>query len=306
MQHNAPAGARPIELFGLRFPNAVGLAAGFDKDAVAWPGLMALGFGHVEVGTVTRFPQQGNEKPRVFRFPGEEALINRMGFPNDGAETVARRLRETRARYPQLPPVGVNIGKSRNAELSEAVEDYLATFRLMAPVADYVAINVSSPNTPNLRQLQTKGALQELLSALRAENQRGVAKPILLKIAPDLSFPQIDDVLEVCEAQGVAGIIATNTTLERPGPFAKANETGGLSGPPLHERAINIVRYIHRATHGRLPIIGVGGVASEVSAGRMADAGASLVQLYTGLVYHGPFLPRRLANTFAWRQRAWA
>ena len=300
-----PRHARPVQVFGLTFPNAVGLAAGFDKEAAVWPALMALGFGHVEVGTVTRFAQNGNEKPRIFRYSKEAALINRLGFPNDGADAVASRLAYWRERYPKLPPVGVNIGKSRNAELGEAVEDYLGSFRLLAPHADYVAINVSSPNTPNLRNLQSRDALEELLVALQAENNGDGHKPLLLKIAPDLSFRQIDEILEVCLAQRVDGIIATNTTLSRPRAFSGPDQTGGLSGLPLHERAVEIVRYLHRATDGRLPIVGVGGVHDEVSAGRMADAGATLVQLYTGLVYKGPLVARKLANTFAWQQRPW-
>jgi dihydroorotate dehydrogenase len=211
-----PRHARAVQAFGLTFPNAVGLAAGFDKEAAVWPALMALGFGHVEVGTVTRFAQNGNEKPRIFRYPGNEALINRLGFPNDGADSVAARLEYWRKRYPKLPPVGVNIGKSRNAELDEAVEDYLGSFRLLAPHADYVAINVSSPNTPNLRSLQARDSLETLLRALQAENRETSRKPLLLKIAPDLTFRQIDEVIEVCLAEGVDGIIATNTTLGRP------------------------------------------------------------------------------------------
>ncbi|MGF1452544.1 MAG: quinone-dependent dihydroorotate dehydrogenase [Opitutales bacterium] len=301
-----PRHARPVRAFGLTFPNAIGLAAGFDKEAAVWPALMALGFGHVEVGTVTRFAQNGNEKPRVFRYPGQEALINRMGFPNDGADSVASRLQFWRERYPNLPPVGVNIGKSRNASLDEAVDDYLSSFRLLAPLADYVAINVSSPNTPNLRSLQAKEALNELLAALQNENAGDSRKPLLLKIAPDLSFRQIDEALEVCLHHEIDGIIATNTTLQRPVKLDGGDETGGLSGRPLHARAVEIVRYIHGATKGQLPIVGVGGVSGEVSAGRMADVGATLVQLYTGLVYKGPWIARRLANTFSWHQRPWA
>lgn len=305
-QWSQPAGTRPVQAFGLTFPNAVGMAAGFDKEAAVWPALMALGFGHVEVGTVTRFAQNGNERPRIFRFPDQAALINRMGFPNDGADSVANRLEYWRARYPKLPPVGVNIGKSRNADLSEAVEDYLGSFRLLAPRADYVAINVSSPNTPQLRKLQSRTSLNELLAALQAENDKGARKPLLLKIAPDLNFRQIDEVIEVCLDHGVDGIIATNTTLARPVDLGKADQTGGLSGKPLHRRAVEIVRYIHLATQGRLPVIGVGGIDDETSAGRMVDAGATLVQLYTGIVYRGPMVARRVAQAFTWQQRPWA
>lgn len=296
---------RPVELWGLRFRNSVGVAAGFDKEATVWPSLFALGFGHVEVGTVTRFPQSGNERPRVFRIPEAEALINRMGFPNDGAETVARRLQQLRQRYPKLGPVGVNIGKSRGAQLDEADEDYVGSFKTLAPHADYIAINVSSPNTPNLRHLQSREALEHLLGRLRQVNQGELHRPLLLKIAPDLSFRQIDDVLGVCERQGVDGIIATNTTIARPSEVARLDEKGGMSGRPLLPQSTEVVRYIHRATSGKLPIIGVGGVMDAASAGRLVDAGASLVQVYTGLVYRGPFIARQVARALSWQQRHW-
>jgi len=300
-----PAAARPIEAFGLRFPNAVGLAAGFDKEATGWPAAAALGFGHIEVGTITALAQPGNPKPRAFRYPSEEAVINRMGFNNSGAEAVARRLAKmprpgARARR---VPVGVNIGKSKVTPLGEAVADYLRSFALLADYADYIALNVSSPNTPDLRKLQDEARLGELLAAISAANRaRARRVPLLLKIAPDLSFPQIDAVLAQLAAHGFDGIIATNTTLARPGYFANVNESGGLSGKPVRERSTEIIRYIARATDGKLPIIGVGGIHDAEGAAEKLDAGATLVQIYTGMIYRGPFFARELARALVSRQ----
>ena len=300
-----PAVAKPVEAFGLRFPNTVGLAAGFDKEARGWPAAAALGFGHVEVGTITALAQPGNPKPRAFRYPSEEAVINRMGFNNCGAEAVARRLAKMPgpgARGRRIP-VGVNIGKSKVAPLDEAVADYLRSFVLLAGYADYIALNVSSPNTPDLRKLQDEQRLGELLAAISAANRaRARRVPLLLKIAPDLSFPQIDSVLEQIAAHGFDGIIATNTTLARPGFFADVGETGGLSGRPVRARSTEIIRYIARATDGRLPIIGVGGIHSAADAAEKLDAGARLVQIYTGMIYRGPFFARELARALSSRQ----
>ncbi len=299
---------QPVRCLGLEFPNAVGAAAGFDKNAEVWPALAALGFGHIEVGTVTLHAQSGNDRPRIFRYPEHEGIINRMGFPNEGAVSVAKRLKALRMRFGGTVPLGVNIGKSRGADLEEAAEDYAGSYRLLSPWADYVAINISSPNTPHLRKLQQKRNLIHLLKALRAEEQAAAGNrrvPLVVKLAPDLSFRELDDVLEAVTECGVAGVIAANTTKSRPVALGEDDETGGLSGRPLQALALEIVNYIHKATEGRLPIIGVGGIDDPVSAGRMMDAGARLVQLYTGLVYRGPLVARNLARALSWRQRAW-
>ena len=308
--HGLPAAhARPVEVFGLKFPNAVGLAAGFDKNARAWPAAAALGFGHVEIGTVTALRQPGNDRPRAFRYPEEEAVINRMGFNNHGAEAVAKRLSHRAGPGHRRIPLGINLGKSKVAPLDQAVADYLASFNLLAVHADYLVLNVSSPNTPGLRQLQDGDRLRELLGAITSANRARAAqpgpgpKPLLLKIAPDLNFRQIDAVLGSIAEFKLDGIIATNTTLARPGPFAAVNEAGGLSGAPLRQRATEIIRYISRATAGRLPIIGVGGITDAASASEKLDAGATLVQLYTGLVYRGPFFAAEVARALADRQR---
>jgi dihydroorotate dehydrogenase len=300
---------RPVEAFGLTFPNAVGLAAGFDKNARAWPAAAALGFGHVEIGTVTALSQPGNDRPRMYRYPREEAVINRMGFNNQGAAAVAARLSRQTGPGRRRIPLGINLGKSKVASLDEAVADYLASFHQLAGHADYLVLNVSSPNTPGLRQLQDGDRLRELLGAITAANRDRATrpgqgrKPILLKIAPDLNFPQIDAVLTTIAEFGLDGIIATNTTLARPGRFATVGEAGGLSGAPLRQRSTEIINYISRATAGRLPIIGVGGIMDPVAAGEKLDAGATLVQVYTGLVYRGPFFATVLARALADRQR---
>lgn len=296
---------RPVEAFGLRFPNAVGLAAGFDKNARAWPAAAALGFGHVEIGTVTALAQPGNPKPRMFRYPAQEAVINRMGFNNEGAQRVSERLARQPGPGRRRIPLGVNLGKSKAAQLDRAVEDYLMSFEKLAEFADYLVLNVSSPNTPDLRKLQDESRLRELLGAVSAaNNSRGASRrPLLLKIAPDLTYPQIDRVLEVIAEFGLDGIIATNTTLERPGPLASADQAGGLSGPPLRRSSTQIINYIARATGGRLPIIGVGGINDAASAGEKLDAGATLVQVYTGMIFRGPFFAAELARGLSDRQR---
>jgi dihydroorotate dehydrogenase len=285
-------------VFGVRFPSPVGLAAGMDKNGIALPAWRALGFGFVEVGTVTAQPQPGNEKPRLFRLVEHEAVINRMGFNNLGSEALAARL----AAYGDLGyPLGISIGKSKVTPLDSAVEDYVTSLRRLYAYGDYFAVNVSSPNTPGLRSLQDAGQLRELLTALHAEaaalSVGGLAgKPILVKIAPDLTEQAIDELLQVCTEVGVAGIIATNTTIGRPGVESNplASETGGLSGRPLTEIAAKTVAHIHAETGGALPIIGVGGILEPADATRLFDAGASLVQVYTGLIYRGPGLIRRI------------
>lgn len=303
------AHTQPVEAFGLKFPNAVGLAAGFDKNARAWPAAAALGFGHVEIGTVTALAQDGNARPRMFRYPAQEAVINRMGFNNEGAAAIAARLARRPGPGHRRIPLGVNLGKSKVADLDRATADYLASFGRLADYADYVALNVSSPNTPGLRELQDKPRLRELLGAVTAANRDRAAAtgrcrvPVLLKIAPDLTFPQIDAVLGVIAEFGLDGIIATNTTVARPGWFATVNEAGGLSGAPLRRSATDIINYIARATGGRLPIIGVGGITDAASAGEKLDAGATLVQVYTGMIYRGPFFAAEVARALADRQR---
>lgn len=295
---------KPVEVFGLKFPNAVGLAAGFDKNARAWPAAAAFGFGHVEIGTVTALAQPGNPQPRMFRYPAQEAVINRMGFNNEGAEAVAARLAGQPKPGVRRIPLGVNLGKSKVADLERATEDYLASFARLADFADYLVLNVSSPNTPNLRQLQDEARLRELLGAVTAANRaRARRVPVLLKIAPDLTWPQIDAVLGVAAEFALDGVIATNTTLARPGYFAGVKEAGGLSGAPLRRRATEIINYLSRATAGRLPIIGVGGIMDVEGAAEKLDAGAVLVQVYTGLIYRGPFFPRDLARGLAERQK---
>jgi dihydroorotate dehydrogenase len=295
----------PVEIFGTRFPNRVGLAAGYDKNAVCWKGLSALGFGHVEVGTITNLAQPGNPKPRLFRYPDQRAIINRMGFNNEGAERVARRLAKMAPPGRRIMPIGVNIGKSKVTPLDQAIDDYLGSFRRLARHADFLVVNVSSPNTPDLRKLQDSERLGDLLAALVAANSGEVAGqgrdrcPLLVKIAPDLSFREIDEVLETIDSLELDGIIATNTTLDRPGVFAENKETGGLSGVPLARKSTQIIRYIARRTEGHLPIIGVGGVVDGITAGEKMDAGASLVQVYSGMIYRGPSLPREMAVALA-------
>ena len=307
-KHRLPTAAKPVEAFGLKFPNAVGLAAGFDKNARAWPAAAALGFGHVEIGTVTALGQPGNPKPRMFRYPSEQAVINRMGFNNEGCEAVAARLAKQPGVGKRRIPLGVNLGKSKVADLDRAVADYLTSFAKLADFADYLVLNVSSPNTPDLRKLQDEERLRELLAAITSANRERATQagkkrvPVLLKIAPDLSFRQIDAVLTAIAEFGLDGIIATNTTLARPGYFAAVNEAGGLSGAPVRARSTQIVRYIALATGGRLPIIGVGGITDAASAGEKLDAGATLVQIYSGMIYRGPFFARDLAHGLSARQ----
>jgi len=302
---------RPVEAFGLTFPNAVGLAAGMDKNARFWRAVPALGFGHVDIGTVTHLAQPGNDRPRVFRYPPHHAIINRMGFNNDGAAAVAARLKAGLRRKRARIPLGINIGKSKVVPIDQAVADYLACFTLLVDYADFIVINVSSPNTRDLRQLQDERHLDALLGELCNANRSRAKKlglkptPLLLKIAPDLEYRQIDAILECMFRWQLDGIVATNTTLARPGAMANVREAGGLSGPPLLARALEVINYLSRSTGGRLPIIGSGGVDSPASAGAMIDKGATLVQLYTGMVYRGPFIAKTIARSLAARHSGW-
>ncbi len=293
-----------IDVLGLHFSNPVGLAAGYDKNGVAMRELAALGFGHLEVGTVTPLPQPGNPTPRVFRLPEDQAVINRMGFPNQGVERILPRLKRAR-RHPASVPLGVNIGKGRDTPLGAAAEDYSGLFQRLHPYADFVVVNVSSPNTLGLRELQAEEALRALLGEL-TELRRNLCPgiPLLVKIAPDLTWSEIDGVLEVIAACGIGGIVATNTTVSRGGLVSRRSarlEKGGVSGAPLRQRSTEIIRYIHQQTAGALPIVGVGGVDSAQSALEKIQAGASLVQVYTGLVYRGPGLVRAINRGIAQR-----
>jgi dihydroorotate dehydrogenase len=285
---------KPKTVFGLTFPNPIGLAAGFDKNGVAIPAWAALGFGFVEIGTVTAKAQPGNPKPRIFRYPEQGALINRLGFNNDGADAVANRLRALRqsGRWPAIP-VGINIGKSKATPIEEAVSDYLYSFRLLAPLADYVVLNVSSPNTPGLRSLQEQHALEQLLRAIREANQNS-SRPVLVKIAPDLSLTELEQIIATSEQNGVAGIIATNTTIDHSSIPASRDQTGGLSGRPLREKSTEFVRAI--TSRSRLPVIASGGIFDAESAREKLEAGAQLLQVYTGYVYRGPGLLREISS----------
>ena len=290
---------RPVNVFGLTFPNVLGIAAGFDKDAKVVEGLALLGFGHVEVGTVTPYPQPGNPRPRIFRLPSDGALINRMGFPSEGVAQVVPRLRALPTERAFV--LGVSLGKQKATPLVQAVEDYLAAMRAVYPFTDYIAVNISSPNTPGLQELQGKRYIGELLARLIEERQALTEKqqikqrPLLLKIAPDLSAKELDTILQVALDEGADGIIATNTTISREGVYHPAGrEAGGISGAPLRERNTAIVANIHQITGGALPIVAVGGVSTAADVREKLDAGASLVQLYTGFVYEGPGMPGRI------------
>ena len=277
-----------VTVAGLTFPNPIGLAAGLDKN-VELVGLCAgLGFGHLELGTVTGQPQPGNPKPRIFRIADERALINRMGFPSEGADVVEQRLQGIRRRFKKLPPIGINIGKSKVVELEHAIDDYRYSFERLAPLADYVTVNVSSPNTQGLRQLQERDRLAALLQSLNAVNVHH--RPIFVKVAPDLELSALEEVVDVCLQCSVAGIIATNTTISRDGLRSTIQEAGGLSGAPLREKSLQVINYLSRQIAGRMALIGVGGVSSGGDVLAMLAAGASMVQVYTGLVYDGPGL----------------
>jgi dihydroorotate dehydrogenase len=291
-----------VQAFGLAFPNPVGLAAGFDKDGRAMHGLAGLGFGHLELGTVTPEPQPGNPRPRVFRLVRDRALINRMGFPNAGAEALRLRLKRSR---PHGVVLGVNIGKGLSTPLEAAVDDYRRLLHSFYDLADYLAINISSPNTPGLRRLQARDDLEGLLKALSSARNERVANegrrvPILVKLAPDLDRQGLEDAAGAIAASGMDGVIAGNTTLQREGlRSSKAAEAGGLSGAPLEQRATAMVQNLYALLGERMPIVGVGGILDADGARRKLDAGAKLVQLYTGLVYAGPGLPKRILKSLA-------
>jgi dihydroorotate dehydrogenase len=314
----------PVNLFGLHFPNPVGLAAGMDKNGQALSAWEAMGFGFNEIGAVTWYPQAGNPAPRVFRVIPEEAIINRMGFNNAGAEAMSRELRHCRVsgRWP-VHPVGINLGKSKVTPLREAAHDYMRSFQVLWSCGDFFVVNVSSPNTPNLRELQDKHALDEILAAMQEVNAAQVKeattpksggaeasgsgpatqgpKPILVKIAPDISWEALDQILELIQPRQIAGLVATNTTTTRPTSLVPAcqttyAETGGLSGRPLRQRSTEVIRHLHRQTEGKVPIIGVGGIFSAADAWEKITAGASLIQVYTGMIYEGPGLAKSIVE----------
>jgi dihydroorotate dehydrogenase len=296
----------PINVFGLEFPNPLGLAAGMDKFGEAVPAWAALGFGFTELGAVTWHEQPGNPQPRLFRVVRDEAIINRMGFNNPGARLLAETLSAIRSTklWPNHP-VGINLGKSKITALADAPEDYANSFRVLRPLLDFFVVNVSSPNTPNLRQLQDKSALDEILAALqevqKSSPSQAAPKPILVKIAPDLAFDAIDEIIELATTRRISGIIATNTTIARPKASDSISEklyseTGGLSGRPLRARSTEIIRHIHTQTKGALPVVGVGGIFSTAEAWEKIVAGASLLQLYTGLIYEGPGICRCIVS----------
>ena len=280
------------EVFGLKFKNPVGLAAGFDKNALLYDEFAQYGFGFVEIGTVTPKPQPGNPKKRLFRLKQDEAIINRMGFNNDGADQIVARLKKKRSDV----IIGGNIGKNKATPNENATEDYMICFEKLFDVVDYFVVNVSSPNTPNLRALQDKEPLTELLNALQSRNtSKEKPKPILLKIAPDLTDDQLLDIIDIVQDTGIAGVIATNTTISREGlSSANRKETGGLSGKPVRERSTEVIRFLAEKSGKSFPIIGVGGIHSAEDAKEKIEAGADLVQLYTGFIYEGPGLVKEI------------
>jgi dihydroorotate dehydrogenase len=317
--YSAPS--KPIQAFGLTFKNPVGLAAGYDKDAIAIRGLAALGFGHIEVGTVTPLPQKGNPQPRVFRLIEDEAVINRLGFPSRGSEFVQGRLNPGLApnwfeRFlgygPRKPKpikkikginLGINLGKNKSTPNEEAVFDYLALLQNFAPLADYLTINVSSPNTEGLRRLQARDALEDLLKNLHQQRlieQKQLERrvPLLVKLAPDLSNQELDDAVDVILCTNMDGIIATNTTIERVGLRSSyRNESGGLSGKPLKAQSEAILQSIVKRVNNQIPIISVGGIMNPEDAKRRLDMGATLIQIYTGMVYYGPGLAKTIVRS---------
>lgn len=279
------------KVFGLDFKNPVGLGAGFDKNAKVLSGLEALGFGFLEMGTVTKLGQPGNPRPRLARFSEDEALINRMGFNNLGADKVAARLSHTRK---LKIPLGISLGKSKITELTDAMQDYLYTFEKLYSYGDYFVVNISSPNTPGLRQLQDKDALMKLISALVAYRQgQNIKKPLLVKIVIDFTYEAVNEILEVCKTCGVDGIICSNTSVGREGLSVATNEVGGLSGKPIRQKSTEMIRYIHKQAPN-LPIVGVGGIFTSEDAYEKIKAGASLIQVYTGFIYEGPFIVKKI------------
>lgn len=286
------------ELFGLKFRNPVGLAAGFDKNAAYYNELSNLGFGFIEVGTVTPKPQDGNPKPRLFRLVEDEALINRMGFNNDGLDIMIEKLKGRRTDL----IIGGNIGKNKVTPNENAINDYVSAFKGLHDYVDYFVVNVSSPNTPNLRALQDKEPLTKLLTTLKTLNETYEnPKPILLKIAPDVNEPQLDDIIEIVSSVGIDGIVATNTTISRDG-LKTSNQkiesigNGGLSGKPVRNRSTEVIKYINQKTNGKLPIIAVGGIFTAKDAKEKLDAGASLVQVYSGFIYEGPAMVKKICK----------
>jgi dihydroorotate dehydrogenase len=283
--------ANPVRLMGLDFPNPVGIAAGFDKDAGLFRELSAFGFGFIEIGTVTPLPQPGNPKPRMFRLPADKGLINRMGFNNEGVKAAAARLKNR----PQGLIIGGNIGRNKVTSNENAENDYVICFEELFPVVDYFVVNVSSPNTPGLRELQEKEPLTRLLKRIMQVNQsRAAPKPVLLKIAPDLSDPQLDEIIGIVTDCGLQGIIATNTTISRSGLKTKTEEAGGLSGAPLRQRSTDVIRYLRQHSQKDLVLIGAGGIFSGEDALEKINAGADLVQVYTGFIYEGPSMVKRI------------
>jgi dihydroorotate dehydrogenase len=303
-----PAKVSPIEIAGLHFRNRVGLAAGFDKNALHLRELSCLGFGHVEIGTVTPQPQRGNERPRLFRLPLDHALINRMGFNNDGVVTIAKRLKQWREEVQpfvdlQKPLIlGGNIGKNKSTSNEEAWKDYEFCFERLHPWVDYFVVNVSSPNTPGLRALQDRSFLEKILTGLQMRNQEMKnPKPIFLKIAPDLEWSQVDEVIELVLAIGLDGLVVSNTTIRRDSLLTAPNAVsrmgaGGLSGAPLKERNTTLLQYIHQKTNGKIPLIASGGIFTATDAAEKFKAGASLVQVWTGFVYEGPAIAKNISE----------
>lgn len=286
------------EVFGLKFRNPIGLAAGFDKNAEYVEEMAALGFGFIEIGTVTPRPQPGNDRPRLFRLVDDRALINRMGFNNQGVDVAAMRLSQLKDRRHLI--IGGNIGKNKLTPNEEAVSDYIKCFDALFDVVDYFVVNVSSPNTPGLRALQEKEPLTRILNTLQQRNHKGdLSRPILLKIAPDLTDDQLDDIIEIVQETGIAGVIATNTTTARDGLRIGGrftSEVGGMSGKPLAKRATEVIRYLATKSEQAFPIIGVGGIHTPDDALEKLAAGAALVQLYTGFIYEGPDLVKRICK----------
>ena len=285
-------------LWGIKFPNPVGLAAGFDKDAKFIDELACLGFGFIEIGTVTPLAQDGNPKPRLFRLPKDQGLINRMGFNNGGVKAAVERLKRRNSNV----IIGGNIGKNKDTPNENAIDDYEICFRELYDYVDYFTVNVSSPNTPNLRELQDKEPLERLLSRLQIINsQLGKEKPILLKIAPDLNKNELDDIIEIVANTKIQGLVATNTTISRAGLKTDEKEVneignGGLSGLPVREKSTDIIRYIHQKTNGSIPIMAAGGIFTAADAQEKLDAGASLVQVYSGFIYEGPAIVKNICN----------
>ena len=292
-------------LFGLKFANPVGLAAGFDKNAELINEIDAFGFSFIEIGTVTPEPQFGNEKPRVFRLKKDEALINRLGFNNEGLEKIIKRLKNKKTNT----IIGGNIGKNKNTPIEDSVQDYKKSFNQLFNYVDYFVLNVSSPNTPKLRELQKKEKLEVLISSIQSiNNTKLLAKPILIKISPDLSYNELDSIIELVKKYKISGIVATNSTNKRENLKTKENlvrkiGAGGLTGRPIKNKSTDVIKYIHQKSLGTIPIIGVGGINSVEDAIEKIDAGASLIQLYTGFIYQGPLLVKKINQEILKRYR---